>query len=523
LANWQSSIQLNLKKPFFARIAKPETLPLLAFLIPLAIRAIPEIIMGPYVMGFDTLAYYVPNTLMWLREGVGLWSFVAVAPFLYVMLMGATSIGIPIVISLKVLSPLLLGFLGLTVYFYANKTLSWSPRKSLLVVLFATLYFVALRVSWDMLRSELGLIFLFATLIFLKKDGSPWKNGVLLSLAMLSVVFAHQLVAVIMFAIVLVTVIRLFLDKRTAELSKLVACSIPAVALFLLIIFANYASSSNFSVVSGFLGQESEGFFALFGFASYSDMVVDTLGFLVFCYLPLIPLVLLSARRFKSNLQLKVWISWIFLSLMLVIVSPSAFFSVFPYRWTLLLTYPLAFYAAEGFANLKMNAHKASVSLLLVILSLSFIVLPNNSAIPYFGLYTNYMPSSMLQNTVSLIDSQDTANALNWVNENMPNDARLLVHDVFHGWASLTLDESQLIPYGYGNPETTAQKLEENGSEHQLYLIWWINGSGWHGQPTVSSAFGEPLYESGQIAVFKYTAVAYLSAFDSGCEKSIKS
>ena len=77
------------------------------------------------------------------------------------------------------------------------------------MVLFATLYFVALRVSWDMLRSELALIFLFVTLIFLKKDGVRFKNGVLLSLAMLSVVFAHQLIAVIMFAIVIATIMRL--------------------------------------------------------------------------------------------------------------------------------------------------------------------------------------------------------------------------------------------------------------------------------------------------------------------------
>src|SRR3990170_4348559 len=182
-------------------IAKPEAFPLLAFLIPLVVRAIPEILMGPFVVGFDTLGYYVPNTLVWLRDGVGFWNFVAVAPFFYVLLMGATSVGVPIVISLKVMSPLLLGFLGIAVYFYANKTLSWSPKKSLLVVLFATLYFVALRVSWDMLRSELALIFLFTTLVFLAKDGRSLRTGVLLSLAMLSVVFANQLIAIIMFAI----------------------------------------------------------------------------------------------------------------------------------------------------------------------------------------------------------------------------------------------------------------------------------------------------------------------------------
>jgi len=496
-------MQLNFKGTLFKRIAKPETLPLLAFLIPSVMRAIPEILMGPYVVGFDTLAYYVPNTFVWLRDGVGFWSFVAVAPFLYVLLMGATSIGVPIVISLKVMSPLLLGFLGLTVYFYANKTLSWSPRKSLLVVLFATLYFVALRVSWDMLRSELALIFLFATLIFLKKDGKPLRNGVLLSLVMLSVVFAQQLVAVILFAIILATIVRLYLDKEIVGLRRLIASSVPAAALFLLIVYANYVVSSQFSVVSGFLGQNSEGFMALFGFASYTDMVIDTLGFLVFCYLPLVPLLVLGARRFKRNLQLKVWIFWIFLSLLLVIVSPGAFFAVFPYRWTLLLTYPLAFYAAEGFASLKLDLYKVGVGLMLAILSVSFMVFPNSLAFPYFGLFTLYVPSSMLQNTVSLSDSQDTVNALQWVRNNMPSDARLLVHDVFYGWASLTLDGSQLIRYEYGHPETVAQKLEENGSEYKLYLVWWINGSGWHGQPNVPSAF-RVVYESGRIAVFTY-------------------
>ena len=496
-------MQLNLKELFSTGIAKPEAFPLLAFFIPLVVRAIPEILMGPFVVGFDTLGYYVPNTLVWLRNGVGFWNFMAVAPFLYVLLMGVTSVGVPIVISLKVMSPLLLGFLGLAVFSYANKTLSWSPKKSLLVVLFATLYFVALRVSWDMLRSELALIFLFVTLIFLKKDGNPLKNGVLLSLAMLSVVFAHQLIAVVMFAMVLATVIRLYLDKTMVELHRLVVCSVPAGVLFFVIVYANYAASSQFSVIGGFPGQGSGGFMALFGFASYTDLVVDTLGFLVFCYLPLIPLLVIGARRFKSNLQLKAWISWVLISLLVVIISPNAFFAVFPYRWTLLLTYPLAFYAAEAFASIKLNAYKAGVGLMLAILSVGFIALPTNSPFPYYVAFPKYVPTSMLQNTVSLSDSQDTANALQWIQNNMPNDGHLLVHDAFYGWASLTLDRSQLIPYGYDNPEATAQKLIEHGSEYPLYLIWWVNGTGWHGQRTVSSAF-RLVYESGRIAVFIY-------------------
>ncbi|TMI21677.1 hypothetical protein E6H36_12465 [Candidatus Bathyarchaeota archaeon] len=36
---------------------------LAAFLVPLFIRSIPEILVGPYPIGWDTIAFYVPNTL----------------------------------------------------------------------------------------------------------------------------------------------------------------------------------------------------------------------------------------------------------------------------------------------------------------------------------------------------------------------------------------------------------------------------------------------------------------------------
>jgi hypothetical protein len=45
-------------------------------------------------------------------------------------------------------------------------------------------------------------------------------------------------------------------------------------------------------------------------------------------------------------------------------------------------------------------------------------------------------------------------------------------------------------------------------------LIWWVNGSGWHNEPTVSSAFGE-VYESGKIAIFMYNSGAHANASDS--------
>ena len=478
--------------------------PFLAFAIPLMVRAIPEILMGQFVVGFDTIGYYVPNTLGWLRNGVSFWSFIADAPLIYVLLMGVTSFGVSIVVSLKVMAPLLLGFLGLAIYFYANKTLLWSPKKSWLVVLFATLYFVALRVSWDMLRSELGLIFLFATLIFLK-SGWSLRNSVLLFLFMAMVVFSNQLVAVIMFAIVFATMLRFYVDKKKVELRRLIVCSAFVACLFLVTVYAS-SSALNFSLIGGFPSKASGEDMALLGFTSYSDLVANTVSFLVFCYLPLFPLLIIGLRYFKSNIQLKAWIVLIFLFMLLIIVSPNASFAVYPYRWILLLTFPLAFYAVDAFSHIKRNLYRIGmglcVGLILVTLSISFIAIPNNNAISYYSAFPAYMPKSMLQNTVQLSDCQDTVNALQWVKNNLPSNGCLLVHDVFRGWATLTLDSDQLFHYVFDNPDVVAQKLE-NSSSNPLFLIWWVNGSGWYGQPTIATSFKE-VYHSGKIAIYQY-------------------
>ena len=55
---------------------------ILAFAIPFAVRAIPEILMGQFPVGFDSIAYYTPNTLIWLKQGVDFWPFFSSAPLI---------------------------------------------------------------------------------------------------------------------------------------------------------------------------------------------------------------------------------------------------------------------------------------------------------------------------------------------------------------------------------------------------------------------------------------------------------
>jgi hypothetical protein len=476
---------------------------ILAFLIPIGLRAIPEVLMGHFVVGFDPLGYYIPYTLTWLREGVSLWPFLGAAPFLYLLMIGITWIGVPIVFSLKVMSPLLLGFLGLAIFFYAKKTLLWSSKKSLLAALFATLYFVALRVSWDMLRSELALIFLFVALILLEKIEKPSTNVILiLSLTMFLVVFSNQLVGAMMIIIIVAALVRLFLRKKTQAFYKLLVCSAPVLLLFCIILYVD-ATSPHYSAIAN-LAQNSESIDALLGPISSADMSANTAAFFLFCYLPLIPLFITGFKRSKLNFFMKTWLSFLIILIVIILVSGNVFFGILPYRLVILLTYPLSFYAVDAFSKLKSYRYRVFIGVILATFTICFVTLPYNSPFVYYRLFPTYVPGSMLMNTVPLSDCQDTKIALHWAEDNMSNTNRLLTHNAFYGWAILEMNDSQIVPYGFGNADAVAQELTKKNSSYEYYLIWWVDHSGWYAQPPLSSHF-QLIYQSGRIGVFAYS------------------
>jgi len=459
--------------------------------------------MGPYIVGFDSMAYYVPVVYSWVRHGIDLWNFVAAVPLLYCVLTLPTLFGVHLTFTMKVFGPLLHGFLSLAVYGFASQALGWPPRKSFFATLFVTLYFVALRVSWDLLRTELALVFLFVTLTMLNRDFNDCKNFVLLPLTMILVALSHELVAVIMFVVVAAMVLRSLFEKEYVNAHSLVLISLPATLLFLFIFYAKCRVSSGEFLIRlvSFPWKESEGWLSLFGFSSYPDMAINMMGFLLYCHLLLLPLAVMGAR-FLKNLQIRSWALWSLGAILFPVVSQSAEFG--GYRWTLMLTYPLSFYAVEALTNVKLDHRRLFLLLTIGIFTLGFVTMPYECGFPYFAIphYQVYMPSSMLQNTVPLSDCQDTVNVLQWLKSCINENARLLTHRVFYGWAILTLNENQIIHYEYGNPEEVARDLTQLGYD-KIYLIWWVNGYGWHGQPTVSSSFRE-VCRSGRIAVYVY-------------------
>jgi hypothetical protein len=493
-------------------LSKKYLFPLLAFTIPLLVRTIPEVLMGPYVVGFDTMAHYVPTTLAWLHSGVDLASYIATAPLLYTLTVGLASFGLPVVFVLKVLPPVLLGFLGLSIYVYARRGLSWSPLKSMVPALVGTLYFVALRVSWDALREELALIFVFVVLTALVANESKfsWRRYVLFCLGLVAVVLSNQVVAVIMLGVVTFTVVSQLFRRNHLEVGRLVLFSLPALMLFFATFFLSPAVPE-YRLIFGF-PNTPDGWLAMFGYASYPAMLVSEAGFFLYCFVPLLPLVLLSVRRLGS-FQMRSWVVLIFVAALIPMVSPSVM------RVIMLLTYPFAFYAAEGLSRLKaVNWRRFRVTLLRLgvvylvvstaVLSLGFMLMTPAVPFTYFKSgelngYIYQIPSSMLQNTVPAVDCQDTSNVLQWYKNNVGDDSILLTHRAFYGWAMQTLNERQVFLYEYDNPANAAATVTQQGHD-QIYLVWWINGKGWNGQPTVASTFLQ-IYQSGEIAIYKYT------------------
>jgi len=186
-----------------------------------------------------------------------------------------------------------------------------------------------------------------------------------------------------------------------------------------------------------------------------------------------------------------------------------------------MLTYPLAFYATDTLSRLKsikwkrfrFNVRRIAIVYLVLstaILSFGFIFMTSEKPFVYFNPsqlnYFEYqIPSSMLQNTISITDCQGTTNALQWFKDNVNNSSLLLTHTVFYSWALLSLNESQIRNYEFDSPSTAAMVAEQEGHT-QIYLLWWIKGQGWYDQPTLPLTF-EEVYHSGKIAIYSYNLI----------------
>src|SRR5438128_2038607 len=182
---------------------------LAAFLLPFTVRTIPEVIAGPYPIGWDTIAFYVPNTLDMAAGRMSIWGILGSGPLMYSFIVPIyILIRINPILLFKAAGPVLFGLLCWSVFRFCERKLGLSVRSAFLSVLFLSLYFVSLRVAWDAYQAELGLTFFVLGLTVAGESGSVARSTVARSAFFLLAVLANQLVAVLVVGTVIVEMLR---------------------------------------------------------------------------------------------------------------------------------------------------------------------------------------------------------------------------------------------------------------------------------------------------------------------------
>ncbi len=472
-----------------------------AFLISAAIRAVPEIIVGPYPVGFDTIAFYVPNTLDLAAGKLGFWQSLGLAPLMYVLSVSAyLFLRINPVWIFKIMGPVFYGGMIWSLFRFLRSALLWSNRHALGGALFTALYFVTLRVGWDMYRNVLGLAFILLGLPLIRETSI--KKQLLLSVFILLAVAADQLTGILVLATLGLTALFRLSRGKIQDFLRIVRVAVPGTVLFFLTVYADVAVSG------GTLVKQQPVVPAVDTFAS-------SVGFLGYVYAPILPLVILGAPCVKSA-PLKLWSAFC-TALVLTAVLPFLGLIVASYRWSLLLDVPICIYAIAGLERLGHPLGTGLVwlgqsrrwiapafSTVLIASTLLYVALPAQQAMIYYTAFPSLLPTSMVQNTVPLSDMNSLMSILAWAATQVGPKTALITHQAIYGWARAYLPSlsSYVINYGYASP-LDGVGVAQSAGYSCVVLVWWVSGLGWHGQPDVPTGF-IPIRTDGNMAVYRY-------------------
>jgi len=483
---------------------------IMIFILPFFIRLIPEIIAWPYPIGFDTLIYadiilegtYLQKNLIELFKSTSLF---------YIISTAINKILGDAILTVKILGPILFAILCYMLYLYSRIVLKWKVWKCFMVSLLAGTYFVSLRISWEMYRQMLGSIFLIAILIALRFQNMKIKL-LTISILGLLIVWSHELTAILYFIII---AINIFTYKEIYSKVSISLTTIPAAILF---IYQRY------NPAIGSIGVPIEQVTS----TSWIDLASFITGFLIYMFLPIFPLVFIGVITLR-NIDIWSWIATCLIFTYWPLFLPE-YSIICWFRWAILLVYPIIFLTIEGTDRLlnigrkiiwKLNIGKIMV-LLILILNLVFsgyylISLPENQ-MEYFGKWNNYkqyIQTSMLQNSISISDTQNVIEALNWMKLNIDKENTILVlHEAMYNWArivardinSIRIKEIELSSQIRENIEKILIRLSEENMKNgkKVYTIWWINGKGWYEMLKLPSQFKE-IQRFGNIGIFQYT------------------
>ena len=431
------------------------------FLVGVVLRGIPELLVSGYPIGYETITYYAPPMFGFgQRSLVDVFvEFFWVGPLFYVLtwFLRVVSGAHPFLI-LKMVGPLLYGGLAVSFFVFLKQGLRFNGKMAFVATLLLIFQVAALRESWDRFRNVLGLVFLFATLTVLRSNHKhKWPFVAIFAVL---TALSREYIALVLFVAVLGFA---FLEGKNSVVS-LVALA-PAFAIFFVMnlphdLWWSYISDSQYAL------------------NSYLWAVRDVFSIFLVCFLPLLPFVVKGLKRDKL---LDPMVGWLLLGSFSVIVSP--WFAVPGYqRWLILLVFPFSIYAVMGFERFRLfdkNSFRKLVTILLVFMVIG--VGYSSGAFSYVALPNSWVPTNLVQSSISWNQIDDVKGVLGWLDENAVCNSSVLAEERFYGWTLIYLnranDDVKVIPYSANSPLTPALEQALGDGFNWVYLIWCTNSS----------------------------------------------
>jgi len=138
---------------------------------------------------------------------------------------------------------------------------------------------------------------------------------------------------------------------------------------------------------------------------------------------------------------------------------------------------------------------------MVLLLGVAFVVTPAERSFPYFAYFA---PTSMLQSSVPLADSEAVVLSFTWLSSNIERGAVLMVIHPMYGWSRLFFHgNNTVMTFQPGVTLTEALGLVIQSGYSSVYTVWWENNQGWYGDPTVPSGFAL-VHVEGDFGVYEY-------------------
>jgi len=473
--------------------------PVVLFTLAFILRMIPELMVGKYPIGNDTIAHYAPYIAKFRFDLLNMvyWGH----PTSWLLMKATYALVSDVYVTLKIIGSVLYGFFLISFYVFLT-SLGWSHKKSLWGSLFLLVQVPALRLFWDLFHNALGLSFMLLAMSELgritRTTGNPKKLYVKFAILSLLTALTHQMMFFLLVSITTLWVIRSFFKRSPdSRIRVLLGSLAPALFAFILIVVSVRigppTTENPFRILyrEPLMEQAATHFFVNYlDFFSYPELFNHISLTFVVAYAPLIPLALVGCKNQKLSSILRYCT---ILTLLFTFSPLLTGVSLFNWdRWMWLLVFPLSVYAFNGIGvvnerisrlksrHLLRKSAKIGFSLIMALsfLFLCFVYVSRPQSDP-FVLYGNfpsmwYLPETMRKTSIPFEYIPDLEDCVRWLDTNIRENSALLFESQFSGFVLLNLTpRSNMTLISYYSKEFGNVLKESLDKEFDfIYLIW---------------------------------------------------